>query len=385
MKVGILTWRRGYNYGTNLQSYALQYLLKNRFRVDAELIDYVGDAGGDCLEKKSLRYILDGFLSRVRVRADRHIKLRKAKYYNHLYAAEYKIKGRNVESFCRMITFSSLVSTPAELSNLNNIYDAFICGSDQIWNPTHINRRYFLDFAERGKRIISYAPSLGTKRLPRYMHNKYRELLKNFTAISTRESLSAQNLSKVLERDVFHTLDPVFLLTHDEWMNLAKYSENSEGDYLLCYFISDNRSCYRDAERYAREHNLKIVSLVVGGAGGFEIKGATIDVESGPQEFLGLIEKATCVMTNSFHCVAFSILYHKDFYAFSANMHSEMADIDFRFTDLLSLLDIEERFVGNNLYSHIDDIEPIDYLSVQEIVDNKKQESINFLRRSLFD
>ncbi len=383
MRVGILTWRRGSNYGTNLQSFALHYFLNKELNIDAELIDYI--RVGDYLEPKSLRYIFDGFFDRVRVRIDRYIKNKKIKYYNQLYREGYTKKEKNIDSFCRMIKFSHPVSTQKQLQDLNNIYDAFICGSDQIWNPTQIDRRYYLNFAHRGKRIISYAPSMGTKSLPRYMHNKYRELLSNFTAISTRESLSAINLSEVLGRRVEHTLDPVFLLNLGDWIELAKYSENSRGEYLLCYFISDNKRCYRDAERYAKEHHLKIVSLVVGSAGGYEIEGATIDVDSGPQEFLGLIERARCIMTNSFHCTAFSIIYQKEFYVYGANMRSKMANIDFRTIDLLSFFDLGDRFIDGELYDKLTTIMPIDYLSVQSILDERREFCINFLKKALFD
>lgn len=49
------------------------------------------------------------------------------------------------------------------LDDLNKGFDAFVCGSDQIWNPKSIkcDGTYFLDFVADEEKRISYAPSVG--------------------------------------------------------------------------------------------------------------------------------------------------------------------------------------------------------------------------------
>ena len=63
---------------------------------------------------------------------------------------------------------------------------------------------------------------------------------------------------------------------------------------------------------------------------------------SSPQEFLGWILNAKIVVTSSFHALAFSILFQKDFYAMNLN-----AGKDERLNNLLSQFQLNNHLVDN--------------------------------------
>jgi hypothetical protein len=382
LKAAILTWYGGCNYGTNLQCFALQHFLKTNYGVSATLIDY--RAKPSDYEPKSIRYIFDNFIGRIRTRLHRRKEAKRARCYEEKYKEQYKIKEERCKEFRQSIDFTAPICTDEDWKRVSDEFDVFICGSDQIWNPTLFNRIYFFTKIANDKRKIGYAPSLGTGTLPSYMFQKYREALQYFHAISTREARSAQQLSAALGRKVFHALDPTFLLTKQEWQTFARPDALATGKYLLCYFIAHNEACYRAAEAYAQSHGLKIISLVVGSAGGYGIQGATIDVASGPREFLSLMENASCVMTNSFHCTVFSIIYHKEFFVLSAKNVGAMSNISMRYRDLLSFLQLEDRYLPDHFNQRIQDVRSIDWDDVQQRLDTKRAASIEFLHDSIF-
>lgn len=59
-----------------------------------------------------------------------------------------------------------------ELRELNNLFDNFIVGSDQVWNPNFIDNTYFFDFVDNSKNKISYAPSFAVKSLEKMIKNE---------------------------------------------------------------------------------------------------------------------------------------------------------------------------------------------------------------------
>lgn len=228
MKVGIMTWHRGWNYGTILQSYALQAFLKKELNITVNIIDYINQPSD--IEPKNWRYFFDNPFARLKVLYARKLNARKSKSYLLKYKEQYKIKEERVKEFCRNIDYTPPIKSSQDFITSAKDFDVYICGSDQIWNPTLINKRYYLDFVPHEKKKISYAPSLGTNIIPRYMWSKYQDLLKDFYAISTREKGSATILSNILKRKVEHVLDPTFLLSPSEWSKQANETECPQED-----------------------------------------------------------------------------------------------------------------------------------------------------------
>ena len=175
MKVGVITFHSANNYGAVLQTWALQKVLKN-LGTTPGVINYHPD-------------IIDRLYDPMKLKRGFARELLKLRLYI-----------RNRKSIVRYNKFQSFLKTKLNLIGDYRTYeellkadlnlDAYIVGSDQVWNPTHTGRydpAYYLEFAKEGSRRISYAASLGTN----YIVSKYKEpmqkALKSFTGISVRE------------------------------------------------------------------------------------------------------------------------------------------------------------------------------------------------------
>ena len=74
------------------------------------------------------------------------------------------------------------------MQELNNIYNGFVCGSDQIWGPRWFDSHYFLDFVADSKRKIAYAPSIGVTELSSFQAAwSMKKLISKIKYLSVRE------------------------------------------------------------------------------------------------------------------------------------------------------------------------------------------------------
>ncbi|HWT75196.1 MAG TPA: polysaccharide pyruvyl transferase family protein, partial [Mobilitalea sp.] len=227
MKAGVITFHSANNYGATLQTWALQKVLKD-YGLDAGVIHYhpdVIDLLYDPMEgRKGLKRLLKKF----------------------------SLSINNPESLTRYNKFQSFLSknfnligdykTYEELSKANLNLDAYITGSDQVWNPAHIggfNPVYYLDFAEQGKKKISYAASIGSD----YIQPKYKEDMRKsfstFTGISVRESSIQDAVQELTEVPVNLALDPTMLLVKEDYEEIKVKSPITE-PYILVYMIEKN-------------------------------------------------------------------------------------------------------------------------------------------------
>ena len=111
-------------------------------------------------------------------------------------------------------------------------------------------------------------------------------------------------------------LDPTLLLNKKEWQEVANYGLCPQERYLLLYVVTIKPCKYAIdlAERIAKEKGLRIVRLFRSAAT-YDAKSSMINLpEAGPSDFVGLLEKADFVVTNSFHGTVFSINFQVPFY-----------------------------------------------------------------------
>lgn len=188
--------------------------------------------------------------------------------------------------------------------------DLYIAGSDQIWNtdlPNGMDPAFYLDFGPADVRRESYAASFGTGSLRRGTESIVRDFLSRFDRITVRESSGLKILESLgLEGERLD--DPVFLLSPGEWEALTDGTGEGE-DYVLVYDFFADPAIRRKAREIARRDSLRIFS-----AGPFRYRYAEEDFgASGPETFLSLIKNARTVITNSFHAIAFSLIFGKEF------------------------------------------------------------------------
>ncbi len=324
MKTATVTWTTYNNYGTVLQAYALQQeLLKlghenvilSDGKIIAEQIARNKAAGwraastprqqkGKCSVLRRAARVLINPRKTERVLTAR---LDRSKYEQPYYASQEAI-----ERFKRESLILDQDMSPDALDKVNERYDAFIAGSDQVWSVFErtFNPFYYLDFA--GGRKISYAPSLGTDQIPESMRKTIQALLSDFHAVSAREMVSAQQLAEITGKDVAWVVDPTILRGRDNWTEDTRgVKKPTRRRYLLCYFLENNPWYFEQARRVAKQLHLRPVLIPsrwdhVNSE--FVIRDAV-----GPLEFVTLFQNADFVMTDSYHGSIFSILFEKSF------------------------------------------------------------------------
>jgi len=236
-----------------------------------------------------------------------------------------------------------------ELLEAPPLYDAYVVGSDQVWNQqiTGHSPTFFLDFAPDRARKIAYAASFGHDRTTEIDWEAIRPLLARLDAVSVRECAAVEIMRGMIAGQVFHALDPTLLWTAERWSRLAA-PETSARPYLLAYVLPGDgavESTIRDlARRWSRAEGLGVVYLNQRPYRRF-VPHEKNDFTAGPAEFLSLLSRASGVVTNSFHGTAFSIVFHRPFLSVYRPPGSGPAVRSGRIVSLLSRVGLESQGV----------------------------------------
>ncbi len=294
-KVGIITFLHNGNYGSTLQAYALQRVIRE-MGYDCEHIDYRPDTA------EKLRNLL---------RSGNHWKLVLDGLKKRQVAAGQagaRVKLEAIPAFyASHMQLSPVCRNAGELKAQGAKYDLLVCGSDQIWNPVWLNPAYFLNFAGPNQSRIAYAASLGVRELANAKKERMlRRLTEGFRAISVREEEGAELLRRITGKKPDVMPDPVCLLTAEEWSIAAGEAPAGE-PYLLCYFIGENQEYWNKVKTLQQETGLRVLVLPVTA----ESYGAGFDLldGAGPEEFLGAVKHTALFCTDSFHGLAFGTLF----------------------------------------------------------------------------
>lgn len=338
MKIGILTFHCAHNYGAVLQAYALQeFLCLQGF--DAYIIDYRPVFLERAYKLLDIRgcYAL-GFKSFIKI------------FFSKLLLLPASFKRRS--------SFNYFISTRLRLKSLDltrsgNDFDAFVLGSDQIWNPKlckGLDAVYLGDFkAAYGKRVLSYAASMGDVRLTEEDSDYIQKRLESFVAISVREHSLQQLLSPLIAKPIETVVDPTFLLETHHWEAIAvKPKINSR--YVLVYQVVVKPETLRIARQIASQ----IGGIVVELKARLSLTRQTPYQYASPEQFLGFFKHASFVVTTSFHGTAFSLIFSRSFYTLRLNTGA-----DTRSESLLNSVGLSNRMVDIDDFPH--PISEIDY------------------------
>ena len=351
MKIGIITfWWSEDNYGQILQCYALQKYLRDAGH-DAYLIRY--DPRND--------YNKTPFLVRS-LKALNPVKL-----YNYIWnkvrvyraSKEQKIYPRYFSEFRKryLVQSEKIYTSYNQLKIDPPTADMYIVGSDQVWNfytsklqnVINIVHAYFLDFGGKNIKRVSYAASWGKIFIEESFRKEIQPLLERFDYVSVREK-SGIAICEDCHAQADWVPDPVFLLNTEAYRSL--YMENSfdkpQKKYLFLYLLANPCDCsVVDIKRWAQHKGLDVI-YVSGNNNIDEHKKVYATI---PQ-WLYLIDNAEYVITNSFHCCVFSILFHKRFAA--VPVKSTLSGMNLRLDSLWELLDVSPRLFVNNNFPVLD-------------------------------
>lgn len=381
-KIGIITqYYNSHNYGGLLQAYALVEAIKD-LGYDVEQISY--DSSKDDFSNV--------FLSSSKSKTSyRRFYLSKIKniiksFLNLLISRNIKKRYIKMDNFSRKISHSSVVYDKNTVNKISNLYRQFVVGSDQVWNPQFYSPVYFCEFLNQDeKKCISYAASVSQNHLTEKQKKLYKEHLRKFTAISLREN-NTDIIQELTNNKVEWVLDPTLLLKKKQWDNVASPQLINE-PYIFCYFLGDDSTERKLAEKFAKIKNLKLVTIPYL-AGDFNFKDFNFSGKkiksAGPEDFVSLIKYADYIFTDSFHACVFSCIYEKHFFAFQ---RAGMKGMSTRIETLLSLFGNSNRFCDRSERQTIEylllDTNNDEYNS--EKFEKKLFESIEFLKKYLFD
>lgn len=369
-KIGIITFFNNRNYGSSLQAFALMSYLQS-IGYDASIVDYTDN------ENPANR------------------KLRRRTYTNrlltgllHPFIIPEMLKGKSValkstERDDDIINiYKEFNSHQLKITPMNNsMYDAFICGSDQVWkiDMPGLHEVFFLRFTERKKKI-SYAASLGTKEIPSYNFRRLRKYLSDFSAISVREDDSVIVLKDRLGIDAIQVLDPVLLVGKGFWENIVASTHTYSDKYIVCYFLDRFDDSVDFIIECSRKYSAEIIIVKSNEKVPERLKDIALTIQPDPLEFANLIHNSTLVITDSFHGTAFSILFHRLFWTIPRNYLVYDGQSN-RIESLLRLTGLEFRLYSSNTESDNNDNVDFDYSD--EKLALMRQRSISFLNHAL--
>lgn len=298
-KVDIITFHFVNNFGGVLQAYALQEALEQTCNLTAEIIDYRNGfiSFTDAVRLFPITKNVDEVLAGIRTMPDRLGRISKFKRF------------RNCRMHCTKQTYHhcGLKSNPPKAV-------AYICGSDQIWNPyltLGVKGAYFLDFVDENAKKIAYAPSFGKSQLNPFYLNRISGYINRLDCISVREATGVDLIENMVGKRVEQLIDPTFLLTKECWENTAA-SINKKQPYILLYIMQSDKTMYDYARKLKDKLGIRIIEISRYGYNPGFIDETLVDV--GPAEFLGLIKNADYVCTNSYHGFIFSLIFEKRFF-----------------------------------------------------------------------
>lgn len=389
MKVGILThYYQSINYGGNLQAYALAKVVRSLGH-DAELICYVMNSWKTVNASDILGYQLTRLkLSRLVRAGRRRIYKLFLKYMGFETQHQMAVHFRKKAFFNfnqNIIPHSQIIYNDLNIEKSIEIYDAFITGSDQVWNPDCYLKPFYLDFVPSNKKKIAYAASIAKNKLSESEASIFRVSLESFSAVSVREKTSVDLLKDISPVKIHYLIDPTLLVSKSEWEDLCN-KNNKEKNYIFCYFLGTNSRIYREIKKFAKAKNLKIINIPYGGeqyVWNSEYFGDIKIIDADPKDFLSLIQNASYIFTDSYHAVIFSFIFEKQFFVFNRDREH---DINIRIYDLLKLLELSGRFcdtIDKEKYKYFQKLNQIDYERKFIKLMKKRNDSMEFLKQSL--
>lgn len=345
MKYGILTFHNIPNIGALLQGLALCKSYR-KMGIDCDIIDYTCDN----IVQRELTYhqagnplknIVSKFL--LWPKAEKKIK-----------ACQQYMRAQNV--------YSANMYDRASIKSANQDYDAFISGSDMIWNLDVTGRdfSFFLDFVEDNKKRIACGSSIGSA----WSESEkpiIKEHLQKYEAIAVREADTC-DIIKGLGVECQHICDPTMLIEPNEWAEQAILPKDK--GYVLVYF--GYPLILKSAKEYAKKHGLKLVLM----NWGLPKLGQKVVGPNTPPEWMGYFKNASAVFTDSYHGLLFSLYFKTP--VWTANTGN-------RIKSLLESLNLTNCFVQNDpSYEN-----KIEYEACHEGLRKMREHSLNYIKHTI--
>lgn len=384
-KIGIVSCYFQKNYGSMLQAYATQQVIKKlgyqaeTIRIEgiakeirnAKLKYYMKQLTDWTVVKGKLGFVKRFFFKKMDKEFKENVTVRDKKF-NEFKNTKYEL--------------SPIYNSKKEISKYCHNYSSVLVGSDQLWLPSNIDVDYYtLNFVPEDINKIAYATSFGVSALPERQWSFASKFLNRINYVSVREEGGQKIVKEVAHRDVPVVCDPTLLFTKDEWLKYFPNKRIYKEKYIFCYFLGNNPEQREFADKIRKITGYKIVSLLHMD----EYIKSDIDFPDyapyniGPEEFVNLIRNAEFILTDSFHGTVFSVLNGRRFFTFRRFKEGSVLSTNSRMHSLFNLLDLHERFITAD-----EDVQKalnleIDYEKVWNRIDKYRQKSYEYLIKAL--
>lgn len=384
-KIGIVSCYFQKNYGSMLQAYATQQVIKKlgyqaeTIRIEgiakeirnAKLKYYMKQLTDWTVVKGKLGFVKRFFFKKMDKEFKENVTVRDKKF-NEFKNTKYEL--------------SPIYNSKKEISKYCHNYSSVLVGSDQLWLPSNIDADYYtLNFVPEDINKIAYATSFGVSALPERQWSFASKFLNRINYVSVREEGGQKIVKEVAHRDVPVVCDPTLLFTKDEWLKYFPNKRIYKEKYIFCYFLGNNPEQREFADKIRKITGYKIVSLLHMD----EYIKSDIDFPDyapyniGPEEFVNLIRNAEFILTDSFHGTVFSVLNGRRFFTFRRFKEGSVLSTNSRMHSLFNLLDLHERFITAD-----EDVQKalnleIDYEKVWNRIDKYRQKSYEYLIKAL--
>lgn len=352
-KIGILTFHypNNMNFGASLQSYAVVKML-SKYSSKVYLIDYNPKKIG---VKGNILFTLCG--------------------KNFL---EYSRKFLKKTTTCKDLN---------DLEELNKKVDYFVVGSDQVWRELYtkpFTKNYYFDFVDDNKTKIAYAASFGVDYWEgdENLTKEIKKLAQRFDHVSVREESGIKICKNHFDIEAVCVLDPTMMISKEDYQPILddyKDKSHKKNKYIAHMLLDDSEELKLYSNKIADYLNSE-VNYIKGKTR--KILGKKIFFYNKVSQWLTYLKDSELVVTDSFHCTVFSILFNKKFVVV-ANPERGTA----RLENLLSIVGLEDRFftdIKKVTESGILEKE-IDYKEVEKKLDVHREYSRAFLKKALGD
>lgn len=375
MKVGIITIHNSPSYGGSLQSYALY--------------KYLCDIGYEAEIINLYRPTHEGYRSSLHHQHNRTSSIEKIKNFVKVLFHIRTCKRDNKEYNKNFVEFNSHVKLSRPFDSVDAlygeppVYDAYITGSDQVWNPIqpYLIEPYFLTFVRNDNALkVAYAASTGISSLLPSEKKMFKLWIEQYDSVSVREEELKNYLETFVSKEIKRVADPSFLLDRKLWKDISA-NDAPTTPYILLFELAHNEELIAFCKRLARQSNIPLIVL-----GQSEPEKGLNDYivvnDAGPRQFINYIGNAEMVITDSFHGTVFSIIMEaKNFYSYIGPGILKGS----RITDLLKLFQVEIHLLNPDLKQSWNELfsNKLDKAHIDNIYLSEQRSSRDFLLSSL--
>lgn len=355
MRIDVITLNAVPNYGSVLQAFATQEILK-QYGCKVYIVNYIRE---DIHPKNLMKSWCGNNI------------IKKIIMYPTLKRWE-KVFGDFNKTYLNLT--SNAYTTEKDFEKYPLKADAYCTGSDQVWNSKwnkDIILPLYLSFVPKTNFKFAYAASFGNENISKKEIEVTKKYIEEYNFISVREDYAKEILKNQYGYEsAIHIVDPTLAMSPGFWRKYATPRKVKE-EYILIYNLNRSRAFDNYAKQLSKKTGLKLVRFCTRYDQFYRVGKSMLIPEV--FDFISLIDNAKYVLTDSFHATAFSMnlntepicIYPKDFGG--------------RIKSFLSLTKSLHRHVKNyNDYEVID--RSVDFKMVNKILDSERKKVHDFLK-----